>query len=58
MESGDNIFWIKNGEINQGGVTVLADVNVNLRKGEFVYLIGKTGAGKSSLLKTLYGELP
>ena len=58
MESDDNIFWIKNGEINQGGVTVLADINVNLRKGEFVYLIGKTGAGKSSLLKTLYGELP
>lgn len=57
MESADNIFWIKNGEINQGGVTVLGDVNIHLRKGEFVYLIGKTGAGKSSLLKTLYGEL-
>lgn len=57
MESTDNIFWIKDGEINQGGVNVLADVNIYLKKGEFVYLIGKTGAGKSSLLKTLYGEI-
>lgn len=57
METSDNIFWIKNGEIKQGGVQVLTDVNIHLRVGEFVYLIGKTGAGKSSLLKTLYGEL-
>jgi len=57
MESSEHIFWIKNGEIKQGGVTVLDTVNIHLRKGEFVYLIGKTGAGKSSLLKTLYGEV-
>lgn len=57
METGDYIFWIRNGEINQGGNTVLKEVNIFLRKGEFVYLIGKTGAGKSSLLKTLYGEV-
>ncbi len=37
---------------------VLQDVNLTVNKGEFVYLVGKTGTGKSSLLKTLYGELP
>lgn len=37
---------------------VLSDVNFDINKGEFVYLIGKTGAGKSSLLKMIYGELP
>lgn len=57
METENSIFWIKNGQISQGGVVVLKDVNLHLEKGEFVYLIGKTGSGKSSLLKTLYGEL-
>lgn len=42
----------------QGDDLVLSEVDLELRKGEFVYLIGKTGSGKSSLLKTLYGELP
>lgn len=36
----------------------MRDVNFNIGRGEFVYLVGKTGTGKSSLLKTLYGELP
>lgn len=36
----------------------MEDVNFSVNKGEFVYLVGKTGTGKSSLLKTLYGELP
>lgn len=36
---------------------ILSDVNFQINKGEFIYLIGKTGTGKSSLLKTLYGEL-
>lgn len=58
MSDKDFIFWIKDGVINQGGNAVLENVNINLGKGEFVYLIGKTGAGKSSLLKVLYGELP
>lgn len=52
-----NVIEIKSGEIKQDGVTVLLDVNIEIKSDEFVYLIGKTGSGKSSLLKTLYGEL-
>jgi cell division transport system ATP-binding protein len=44
--------------IYQSGNLVLSNVDLKVNQGEFVYLIGKTGAGKSSLLKTLYGELP
>ena len=52
------IIEIKNASIFQGENLVLSDVNLTLNKGEFIYLIGRTGSGKSSLLKTLYGELP
>ena len=52
------IIELKNASIFQGENLVLANVNLTLNKGEFVYLIGRTGSGKSSLLKTLYGELP
>lgn len=52
-----NIIEIKNGKILQKGIPVLKNVNVEIHADEFVYLIGKTGSGKSSLLKTLYGEL-
>lgn len=52
------IIEIKNANIHQGDNLVLQDVNLRIDKGEFVYLVGKTGTGKSSLLKTLYGELP
>jgi cell division transport system ATP-binding protein len=48
---------IQNATIYQGKIPVLKDVNLRIHKGEFAYLIGKTGSGKSSLLKTLYGEL-
>jgi cell division transport system ATP-binding protein len=50
-------FDIRNANIYQGDSLVLQDVNLKVDRGEFVYLVGKTGTGKSSLLKTLYGEL-
>src|ERR671939_532539 len=52
------IIEIKNANIYQGDNLILQNVNLTVNKGEFVYLVGKTGTGKSSLLKTLYGELP
>ena len=47
----------KNVSICQQGLEILEDVNFELNKGEFVYLIGKVGSGKTSFLKTIYGEL-
>ncbi len=52
------IIELSNANIYQGENLILQDVNLAVHKGEFVYLVGKTGTGKSSLLKTLYGELP
>lgn len=49
---------LKDVKIYQGNTLILDNVNLEIDKGEFVYLIGKTGTGKSSLLKTLYGDLP
>lgn len=54
----ETILSLTNANIYQGKTQILHDVNFKVDKGEFVYLIGKTGSGKSSLLKTLYGELP
>ncbi|MBN8877293.1 MAG: ATP-binding cassette domain-containing protein [Chitinophagaceae bacterium] len=51
------IIEIQHANIYQGNNLILQDVNLTVNKGEFVYLVGKTGTGKSSLLKTLYGEL-
>lgn len=51
------IIEIKSANIYQGSNLILQNVNLTVNKGEFVYLVGKTGTGKSSLLKTLYGEL-
>lgn len=53
----DVVLSIRNANIYQGESLILSDVNISVSKSEFVYLVGKTGTGKSSLLKTLYGEL-
>ncbi|MDE3235422.1 MAG: ATP-binding cassette domain-containing protein [Bacteroidota bacterium] len=53
----ESVVALHNVNIYQGNTLVLQDVNFTVNKGEFVYLVGKTGTGKSSLLKTLYGEL-
>ncbi|NCT94744.1 MAG: ATP-binding cassette domain-containing protein [Chitinophagaceae bacterium] len=54
----ETVVSIHDAKIYQGSSLILEDVNFTVNKGEFVYLVGKTGTGKSSLLKTLYGELP
>jgi cell division transport system ATP-binding protein len=51
------VVKLENVNIYQSGNLILQAVNFEVQKGEFVYLVGKTGTGKSSLLKTLYGEI-
>ncbi len=53
----ERIINLENVSIFQQKNLILNNVNLNVNKGEFVYLIGKTGSGKSSLLKVLYGDL-
>ena len=54
----DPVVILKNATISHNGIKTLSNINLEVKKGEFIYFIGKTGVGKSSLLKVLYGEIP
>ena len=58
MFSSDPVVRVSNAHIFQDHNTILGDINFEIEKGEFVFLVGRTGSGKSSLLKTLYADLP
>lgn len=57
MDTKEEIISIQNANIFQSKNLVLSNVNLKIEKGEFAYLIGRTGSGKSSLLKMLYGDV-
>ncbi len=54
----EHILSLKNVTIYQENKVILSQVNLEVKEGEFIYIIGKTGTGKSSFMKTLYGDLP
>jgi cell division transport system ATP-binding protein len=58
MFSTDPVIRAKDAHIFQDNHTVLGNLNFEIEKGEFVFLVGRTGSGKSSLLKTIYADLP
>jgi len=58
MFSTDPVVRVKDVSIFQGQQAVLHDISFEVEKGDFVFLVGRTGSGKSSLLKTLYADLP
>ncbi len=55
---GSEIISLKNIDVFQKNILILPKVSLSIKKGEFVYLIGRTGSGKSSILKVLIAEIP
>lgn len=58
MFNNDPVLSLRGASIYQGSTPILSDIHLEIEKGEFVFLVGRTGSGKSSLLKTLYADLP
>jgi cell division transport system ATP-binding protein len=54
----ESVLSLKNVSIYQSNKVVLSNINLEVKHGEFIYIIGKTGSGKSSLIKMLYADLP
>ena len=54
----DQILFLRNVNIYQDNQAILSNINLEVKHGEFIYIIGKTGSGKSSFMKTLYADLP
>ena len=52
------ILFLRNVTIYQEEKVILSNINLEVNHGEFIYIIGKTGSGKSSFMKTLYADLP
>ena len=55
--SSESVISLKDVDIFQGNNLILDDVNLEIKKGDFIYIIGRTGSGKSSLLKVLYADV-
>jgi cell division transport system ATP-binding protein len=58
IDMSETILSLKNTTIYQENRVILSQINLEVKEGEFLYIIGKTGSGKSSFMKTLYGDLP
>lgn len=54
----ETIISLRHADVCQKDILILSDVNLSIHRGELVYIVGKTGSGKSHLLKLLYGEVP
>ncbi len=58
MKTQKTIISLDKASIYQGGIPIFKNITLNIESGNFIFLIGKTGSGKTSLIRTLYGDLP